>query len=110
MIIEGNIRKRTADRAKKLDKVSSYPFWNWMEITTLRQVLGEIDAVKRNAPSVSDEMSEKNMEEIIRKKPGHERNSPTAGQGLNAVGVEYAALRAAYSILPFVVAEHYTIL
>jgi len=50
------------------------------------------------------------MEEIIRKKPGHERNSPTAGQGLNAVGVEYAAMRAAYSILPFVVAEHYTIL
>lgn len=60
MIIEGNIRQRKTDRAKKMDKVSSLSILELdQEITTLRQVLGEIDAIKRNLTSVSDEMIEK---------------------------------------------------
>jgi len=60
IIIEGNIRKRTADRTKSELKASSLCILELdEEITTLRQVLGEIDAIKRNVPSMSDESVQK---------------------------------------------------
>ena len=60
MIIEGNIRKRTADRAKSADKASSLCILELdEEITTLRQVLGEIEAIRRNVPRMSDEIVQK---------------------------------------------------